>query len=594
MLSPQLKSARGTCYTLGYSLAEMAIVLAVIGLISGLSLSVGKTMLGVSAIEGTQERLDVIDSALNLFQLKYKRYPCPALPADPPTSATYGQEVTGGCVTACPAGLTCSNNAVIGAVPFKTLQINEEIAYDSWDGKIAYAVDKNNTESSGSNLGSIPIQDINGNEITFSPVLGDAIFVLVSHGTDGKGAYSKSATLVQACGAVGKDVENCNGDDVFVDSRLRLGDIAANYYDDLVRWETQKNVSSLLGPVTSVSAYYHTCAIKSDTTVWCWGKGSFGRLGNNSVVDSNVPVQVQKITDGTPLTGAVQLANAQEETCALLSDGNTWCWGWNDEGEIGDGTIIEKHQAKQSLISDVRQIAGSWNWMYAVKNDSTVWTYKGPSAPYEEVGLSMLKPALMVDDANLHICGVKINGTVWCSSWSTNNHGELGDGTTNVSGSPVQAIGLTNIVGLTTDVYSNCALKTDGTVWCWGDGTSGQLGNGGTADQYTAVQVPGLTNVVMVSAGGSTDYYCALKKDGTLWCWGGNSYGRLGTGDNVPRTTPTQVLTNVKTIIATGTYHVCAQKQDDTIWCWGAGTNGELGNGASNDSLTPVQVLNFP
>ena len=153
----------------GLFATELAIVLAIIGLVAGMTLSVGKVQMDVAELQGTKERLETVRAALLLFQKKYERYPCPALPADSSTSATYGQEISGGCVTACPAGLTCDNSAVIGAVPFKTLKLNEEVAYDSWDGKITYVIDKNHTESSTYNTGGIPITDINGNEITASP-----------------------------------------------------------------------------------------------------------------------------------------------------------------------------------------------------------------------------------------------------------------------------------------------------------------------------------------------------------------------------------------------------------------------------------------
>ena len=226
----------------GYSLFELVILLLIIGLIGGLSLSAGKIVLDVSEANDTKERLDTIRAALLLFQKTHERYPCPALPADSSVSATYGVEVAGGCAGTCPAGLTCGKSAVIGAVPFKTLRVNEEVAYDSGDNKIAYVIDKAHTHSSVYSTGSIPIIDINGNGITSSSVMGAAIFILISHGKDGKGAYDKSGTMLTACGATGADIENCNGDDIFVHSRLNRGDIAANYYDDFIVWQTQENV----------------------------------------------------------------------------------------------------------------------------------------------------------------------------------------------------------------------------------------------------------------------------------------------------------------------------------------------------------------
>ena len=103
---------------------------------------------------------------------------------------------------------------------------------------------KISTQISVYNTGSIPITDTAGNHVTTSPILGDAIFVLVSQVKDGKGAYGESGTLMAACGALGKDVENCNGDDTFIDSRYVISDNPASYYDNLIAWQTQQEYSS--------------------------------------------------------------------------------------------------------------------------------------------------------------------------------------------------------------------------------------------------------------------------------------------------------------------------------------------------------------
>src|SRR2546426_141938 len=168
----------------GYSLVELSIVCAIIALVAGMTMFFGATLLEIAHITGTTERLALARDALNLYRLKHKRYPCPAVETDDPSDATYGREA-GGCDSACPAGLTCSGNAVIGFVPFRTIGLNEEMAYDAWDQKISYMEDKNHVALSQYQLGSFEVQDVSGNEITASPVLGDAIFVLISHGKDG-------------------------------------------------------------------------------------------------------------------------------------------------------------------------------------------------------------------------------------------------------------------------------------------------------------------------------------------------------------------------------------------------------------------------
>jgi Regulator of chromosome condensation (RCC1) repeat/Carboxypeptidase regulatory-like domain len=131
-------------------------------------------------------------------------------------------------------------------------------------------------------------------------------------------------------------------------------------------------------------------------------------------------------------------------------------------------------------------------------------------------------------------------------------------------------------------------LKGDGTVWAWGSNSNGQLGNGTTTDSSTPVQVSGLSGVTAVAAGSA--HAIALKGDGTVWAWGSNSNGQLGNGTTTDSSTPVQVsgLSGV-TAVAAGSAYTIALKGDGTVWAWGSNSNGQLGNGTT-DSLSPVPV----
>ena len=137
----------------------------------------------------------------------------------------------------------------------------------------------------------------------------------------------------------------------------------------------------------------------------------------------------------------------------------------------------------------------------------------------------------------------------------------------------------------------SCALKTDGTVWCWGLGTNGDLGNGSITDSLIPVQVSGLSNVSSISV--ESVNACAVKADGTLWCWGADAYGALGDGNqSVLYTTPAQVsgISNVSKV-RMGSIHSCAVKTDGTVWCWGWNYEGEIGNGGYRGGITlPTQA----
>src|SRR3989442_1462537 len=161
---------------------------------------------------------------------------------------------------------------------------------------------------------------------------------------------------------------------------------------------------------------------------------------------------------------------------------------------------------------------------------------------------------------------------------------------------PVKVTGLAAVKAVSTGHYMSVAIKTDGTVWTWGGNEAGELGLG-SADQLqhpTPAQVPGLTDVKAVDAGGYDigSHTLALKNDGSVWTWGTNQAGELGSGAfSINRATPGQVsgLSNVVAASA-GSRHSAAIRNDGTVWCWGDNSAGQLGDGTMIDRSSPVQV----
>jgi alpha-tubulin suppressor-like RCC1 family protein len=289
------------------------------------------------------------------------------------------------------------------------------------------------------------------------------------------------------------------------------------------------------------------CELLGSGKVGCWGYNANGELGNGSgATISSSPVAV------TGITQAVGLSTGYSHSCAIVVGGGVRCWGSNLHGQLGNGSTTDS------------------------------------STP---VNVSSMASAAALASGNSHACAALVDGSVKC--WGYNSRGQLGNGVGPDSSVPVSVSGISTASQVSAGYYHSCALLTDGTVKCWGTNLAGELGNGTGTNSPTPVTVTGLTNVTTISS--SSGNSCAVKSDGTIWCWGANSaYGTLGDGSTSSQLTPVQVtgITNAKDV-AVGIYHACAALQDGTARCWGYNIRGQLGNATNTDSLSPVPVSNI-
>jgi alpha-tubulin suppressor-like RCC1 family protein/Mg-chelatase subunit ChlD len=173
-------------------------------------------------------------------------------------------------------------------------------------------------------------------------------------------------------------------------------------------------------------------------------------------------------------------------------------------------------------------------------------------------------------------------------AWGDNSQGQLGNGTTSGSSTPINVANLTSITAIATGAEHSLAVKSGGTVWAWGQNANGEVGDGSLTDRLSPVQITSLSGVTAVAAG--TAHSLFLKSDGTVWAAGLNQNGQLGDGTTTQRTTPVRVsgLTGV-IAIAAGSDHSLALKSDGTVWAWGKNTSGQLGDGSKQKRTTPVR-----
>ena len=311
---------------------------------------------------------------------------------------------------------------------------------------------------------------------------------------------------------------------------------------------TPKDVSGLKSGVAAVSAgARHTCALTTAGGVKCWGRNSSGELGDGTTTNSSTPVDVSGLT-----SGASSVSASDFHTCALTSAGGVKCWGSNSGGQLGDGTMT---------------------------NSST---------PVDVSGLPTGIATVSAGGPNT--CALTTGGGVKC--WGFNLHGQIGDGTTTHSSTPVDVSGLpTGIAAISAGSQHSCALTTTGGLKCWGRNDFGQLGDATTTDRHTPVDVSGLTSgASTVSAGGT--HACALTTAGGAKCWGFNLYGELGDGTVFQRNTPVDVsgLTAGLAAVDTGGSYTCALTTAGGVKCWGQNSSGQLGDGTTTNSSTPVDV----
>ena len=342
----------------------------------------------------------------------------------------------------------------------------------------------------------------------------------------------------------------------------------------------------------------HTCALDTVGALKCWGYNAYGQLGDDSLSSKVTPSAPSGLS-----SGAIAISAGETHTCALTTPGTVTCWGDNDFGQLGDGSPTGRFMptAVASLTSGVLSIKGGGRHTCALTSGGAAKCWGDNSygqlgdgtkvvrtIPVPVSGLSSDVGAISA--GGFHTCAVTASGAVKC--WGYNNYGQLGIGVGSNESAPTAVTGLaTGAAAVATGSFHTCAVTSAGAVKCWGLNSSGQLGNGSTDNSFTPVAVPSLTSgVAAVSAG--VAHTCALTTAGAVKCWGDNQYGELGDGSTSNRNEPTAVSSLSSGVIAvtTGNRFTCALTSTGAVKCWGVNGSGQLGDGTYTGRLTPVAV----
>jgi alpha-tubulin suppressor-like RCC1 family protein len=246
--------------------------------------------------------------------------------------------------------------------------------------------------------------------------------------------------------------------------------------------------------------------------------------------------------------GVVVVSAGRGHACALNPDGRAFCWGINDQGQLGIGVLGNR----------ISPVAVSGGLTFAA-----------------------------IASGDFHTCGITLLGQAYC--WGNNQSGELGDASLVRRLTPVAVSGGLSFVSISTGARNSCALTAGNQAYCWGEGGFGALGNGSSTRATTPQLVSGGHAFASISSG--QQFTCGVTTAGVGYCWGLGTLGRLGNGSTSNRFTPVAVAGGLTfTSIRAGDIHACGVTTSGQGYCWGFGQNGRLGNGTTTNSSTPQPV----
>jgi len=344
----------------------------------------------------------------------------------------------------------------------------------------------------------------------------------------------------------------------------------------------------------------HSCAIKDDKTLWCWGSNTSFQLGH-SPENSRKPSLLSKTNEDESIEAEAWRASSSgnSHTCAIKDNASLWCWGGNTKGQIGQDNTTAFYSEPTAVAPDSKWLSISANGDHscAIKDDNSLWCWGGNEAG--QVGNNSTEtvvktPTLIAAGSNWnkislgtdHSCGIKADNNLWC--WGDNTLSQLGDGSTLATNTPKQIGTAINWSEISLGNQFSCAISTDGSLWCWGYNDRYQLGDGETTDVNIPTAISDDSDWNSISSGDA--HSCAIKTDNSLWCWGYSLFGQVAYEVDIETPTQEPTESSWSNVSANGN-HSCAVKTDKSLWCWGFNSQGQLGNSTTTSQSNPVPVV---
>jgi alpha-tubulin suppressor-like RCC1 family protein len=348
-------------------------------------------------------------------------------------------------------------------------------------------------------------------------------------------------------------------------------------------------------PVTTVSTgVYHSCSVRSGGVVDCWGYNQYGELGDGTTITRSAPTRVSGSTTFNSVTAGAY------HSCALTAAGAAYCWGLNGNGQLGDGTTTN-HSVPAAVSGGLTfsSLAAGDFFTCGRTTAGAIYCWGGNGAgqlgnnsttqsttPVREA--TNLSTWASVSVGARHACGLTTGNLVYC--WGLNDHGQLATGDTVHRASPYY-VG-SGYVAIAAGGYHSCALLSGGAAYCWGRNDIGQLGITSYTDAFGPSPVSG--GLAFSSLSGGRLQTCGLVGT-TAYCWGNNFDGQVGDNTTNVSNTPVAVVSSPGfTSISSGGFHTCGvAATTGNSYCWGWNGFGQVGNATALDGVAPVVVPGF-